>query len=90
MNCEQLMEALNEYIDGRQIEGICEEFSGLLTQCNPCQVVVDNIRQTITLYQAGEPFSMPAAFEQRLNQALRAKWEEKFGPTDSTTPQAQA
>jgi hypothetical protein len=82
MNCEQLMEALNDYIDGRQIEEICQEFSGYLTECNPCQVVVDNIRQTITLYRAGEPFAMPAAFAERLNQALSEKWVEKFGSTD--------
>jgi len=84
MNCEQLMEALNDYVDGRQIEEICEEFSSYLTECNPCQVVVDNIRQTISLYKAGEPFPLPLPFEQRLNQALQKKWEQKFGTRDSS------
>jgi hypothetical protein len=47
--------------------------------CNPCQVVVDNIRKTITLYKAGEPYPMPPEFHDRLRETLRARWKEKFG-----------
>jgi hypothetical protein len=44
--------------------------------CNPCQVVVDNIRQTITLYKEGKPYDLPIAFRQRLHSALRQRWNE--------------
>jgi hypothetical protein len=44
--------------------------------CNPCQVVVDNIRQTITLYKEGKPYDLPIAFRQRLHTALRQRWSE--------------
>ena len=79
MTCEELLKALNEYVDGAQLTEICEEFSQHLAGCDPCQVVVDNIRQTISLYRDGQPYEMPKNFEQRLQQSLKSKWEEKFG-----------
>lgn len=81
MTCEELLKALNEYVDGAQLTEICEEFSQHLAGCNPCQVVVDNIRQTITLYQDGRPYEMPESFQERLQQSLKSRWEEKFGTT---------
>jgi hypothetical protein len=44
--------------------------------CNPCQVVVDNIRKTITLYKEGKPVELPLEFQNRLHAALRKRWEE--------------
>ncbi len=79
MTCEELLKALNDYVDGEQLSEICEEFSQHLAGCNPCQVVVDNIRQTISLYRAGQPYEMPSGFQDRLQQSLKARWEEKFG-----------
>ncbi len=79
MTCEELLKALNDYVDGQQLDAICDEFKEHLAGCNPCQVVVDNIRQTISLYQAGQPYSMPQAFQRRLQDVLKAKWEDKFG-----------
>lgn len=79
MTCEELLKALNEYVDGAQLAEICDEFAEHLAGCNPCQVVVDNIRQTISLYRAGQPFEMPPAFQQRLQQSLKTRWKEKFG-----------
>ena len=79
MTCEELLRALNDYVDGDDLSETCQEFADHLAGCNPCQVVVDNIRQTISLYRAGQPFSMPAGFEQRLQQAVKAQWVRKFG-----------
>jgi predicted anti-sigma-YlaC factor YlaD len=79
MTCEELLKALNDYVDGVQLTEICEEFSEHLAGCNPCQVVVDNIRQTISLYRAGKPYEMPQGFQERLQSTLQARWEQKFG-----------
>ena len=79
MTCEELLKALNDYVDGAQLAEICEEFSQHLAGCNPCQVVVDNIRQTISLYRSGQHYEMPAGFQDRLQQSLKSRWEEKFG-----------
>ena len=80
MTCEELLNALNEHVDGVQLADLCEEFSQHLAGCNPCQVVIDNIRQTISLYSDGKPYPIPQAFQERLQQSLRERWEEKFGP----------
>jgi hypothetical protein len=85
MTCEELLKALNDYVDGAELTEICEEFSQHLAGCNPCQVVVDNIRQTISLYRAGKPYAMPISFEDRLQQTLKSRWEAKFGASGSAT-----
>ncbi len=79
MNCDELLTALNEYVDGEVDSAICREFQHHLEQCDPCQIVVDNIRKTITLYRDGEPFPMPEEFHERMRDQLKAKWKEKFG-----------
>lgn len=79
MTCEELLKALNDYVDGAELTEICEEFGAHLAGCNPCQVVVDNIRQTIALYKAGVPYEMPPEFGNRLQASLQSKWLATFG-----------
>ncbi len=78
MNCRELLLALNNYMDGDVDPAVCEEFSKHLEGCNPCQIVVDNIHKTITLYKSGEPFELPAEFQEKLHALLRDKWQEKM------------
>ena len=78
MKCEELLAALNEYVDGDLDPGICEAFEEHLKDCNPCQIVVDNIRQTITLYKAGEPVELPVELRNQLHAALRDRWKAKY------------
>ena len=81
MKCAELLAALNEYVDGTVDPGICEEFEKHMAGCNPCQVVVDNIRQTITLYKEGKPVELPVDFRRRLHTALRQRWNETHRAT---------
>ena len=76
MKCQDLLKLLNVYVDGTVDPAICEEFEKHMAGCNPCQVVVDNIRQTITLYKEGQPYELPVQFRQRLHSALRERWNE--------------
>ena len=76
MKCEELLALLNEYVDGTVDPAICEEFERHMAGCNPCQVVVDNIRKTIRLYKEGQPYELPLAFRNRLHAALRQRWKE--------------
>ena len=78
MKCEELLAMLNEYVDGTVDPAVCAEFAQHLAGCNPCQVVVDNIRQTITLYKDGQPYAMPVPFRERMHDVLRRKWREQF------------
>jgi anti-sigma factor RsiW len=79
MKCNELLALLNEYVDGTVDPGICEEFERHMAGCNPCQIVVDNIRKTIQIYREGVPCELPPEFRTRLHSELRARWK-KSGP----------
>ena len=75
--CDELLTLLNEYVDGGINPSICKSLEGHLAQCNPCRVVVDNIRKTITLYREDEPCDLPPKFRDRLHAAIRDCQKEK-------------
>jgi anti-sigma factor RsiW len=81
MKCEEMLKLLGDYVDGQIDPGLCDEFEKHMAGCNPCQVVVDNIRKTITLYKAGKPYELPADFQNRLHATLREKWKQKCKPS---------
>jgi anti-sigma factor RsiW len=78
MKCEDLLKALNDYVDGDIDPAVCEEFRQHLSGCNPCQIVVDNIRKTITLYKEGQAYPLPPEFCQKLRGTLKERWRAKF------------
>jgi Putative zinc-finger len=81
MKCQELLAMLNEYVDGAMDPSVCAEFNQHLAGCNPCKIVVDNIRKTISVYKHGRPYEIPLKFHTRLHDALRMKWMEKHpGP----------
>jgi len=77
MKCEELLALLNEYVDGTADPAICKEFDKHLAGCNPCQIVVDNIRKTITLYKDGRPYQLPVQFRDRLHDVLRRRFASR-------------
>jgi hypothetical protein len=76
MNCDELLQMLNEYVDGSIDPGVCDAFEKHLAGCNPCQIVVDNIRKTITLYKDGQPYELPAQFREKLHECLRERFDQ--------------
>ena len=90
MNCAELLAAVNQYVDGELDPGICDSFQEHLKDCNPCQVVVDNIRQTITLYRAGQHFDLPATLHERLARVLRERWNLKLVEDQPLVARAKA
>jgi len=90
MKCEELLATLNQYVDGEVDPGICEPFQEHLKGCNPCQIVVDNIRQTIKLYKAEEQYDLPPTLHQRLSRVLREQWKAKIDADRSLVEQAKA
>jgi len=77
MKCDEMLLLLNEYVDGDLPPGECEDLQRHLKGCNPCQVVIDNIRHTITICRDGEPLELPAPVRQRLHDCLRRHWQAK-------------
>ncbi len=85
MKCEELLKRLNEYVDGTVDPALCDEFEQHMAGCNPCQVVVDNIRKTVTLYQNGQPYELPMEFRTKLHACLRERWREKHPSAGKAT-----
>lgn len=77
MKCEDLLRMLNDYVDGDIDPAVCDSFEEHLQDCNPCKVVVDNIRKSIKLYKGDEVFELPAQFRDKLHATLRDKWKQK-------------
>jgi RNA polymerase sigma-70 factor, ECF subfamily len=90
MKCEELLAALNQYVDGELDPQICDAFQSHLQACNPCQIVVDNIRQTIQLFKAEKQFELPPALHHRLSQLLRQQWKAKVDADQTLVEQAKS
>ncbi len=75
--CDELLALLNQYVDGGVELSACKELEAHLAGCNPCRVVVDNVRKTITLYKKDEPCELPIQFRDRLHEVLRKNWKKK-------------
>jgi anti-sigma factor RsiW len=82
MTCEELLRMLNDYVDGDIDPSICEHFDGHLADCQPCQVVVDTIQKTVTLYKDEARYELPIPFRDRLHAALREKWKQTHTDPD--------
>jgi len=78
IKCEDMLSALGDYVDGELPEEMRQAFDEHMTDCAPCEVVVDNIRKTITIYKCGETHELPAEFHDRICGALKKRWKEKF------------
>jgi len=79
MKCDDLLLMLNDYVDGDIDPEVCDQLEKHLEGCDPCQVVVDNIRRTISLYRGEEIYEFPLELRERLCQSLRERWREKHG-----------
>jgi hypothetical protein len=80
MKCQELLKVLNEYVEGDIDPAVCQELEKHLAGCNPCKVVIDNIRKTISLYKNDQVYELPADFKLRLHQALQDKWKKQGKP----------
>lgn len=90
MKCEDLLRMLNDYVDGEIDPSICDQFEQHLEGCDPCQVVIDTTRRTITLYKDEQVYSVPLEFRQRLHQSLRERWNQSRSSSASAAVDADA
>jgi anti-sigma factor RsiW len=77
MKCQDMLKMLNEYVDGELDPAVCDEFERHMKGCNPCQVVIDNIRRTIRLYKGNQEVELPAEFRRKLHHTLAATWKQR-------------
>ncbi|MER2600282.1 MAG: zf-HC2 domain-containing protein [Caldilineales bacterium] len=69
-HCRDLLQDLNDYIDGELDETLCSELERHMRECENCRVVVDTLRKTVLLYNHLPAQPAPDALEARLFKCL--------------------
>jgi len=77
--CSDFVGGLNEYIDGELEPELCEEIEKHLGECENCRIMVNTLKQTVSLCREGREEKLPEALEGKLNNLLKARWKKKFG-----------
>ena len=68
--CQVLLSQLSEYIDGELEETFCAEIERHLSTCENCQIVVNTLAKTVTLYRQLPAPKMPDEKQDRLFKVL--------------------
>ena len=77
--CQEYISGLVDYIDGEVDPELCDEIEKHIGECNNCRIMVDSLKQTVTLCRDGRSEKLPPALEEKLTGLLKKKWEQKFG-----------
>ena len=81
LKCQEMLAMLGDYVDGELDPEVYEAFQSHLCGCAPCEIVIDNLRQTITVYKCGQAVELPAELHGHLRKVLRERWEAQFPST---------
>ena len=78
MRCEEILAALTDYVDGQLDAETTAAIQAHLEKCPACELVVDNLRKTISVYCSDRSIEMPRALQEHLDILLRDHWKAKF------------
>jgi anti-sigma factor (TIGR02949 family) len=71
IDCQEILENLNSYIDGDLDEVLCSDIEIHLRACPTCQILVNTLEKTIHIYQTdGQETALPTDIRRRLFTAL--------------------
>ena len=70
-DCQELLGRLSAYIEGEATPQLCVEIERHLASCSDCQIVVDTLSRTISLYHTLPDPEMPEDVQKRLHHFLR-------------------
>ena len=69
--CRQLLDSLSDYVDRDLQQELCDEIELHMKDCDNCQIVVDTLTKTVTLYQtSAESTVLPDEVRRRLYHRL--------------------
>lgn len=77
--CLDYIQDLNDYLDGELDPSLCEEIEKHIGHCENCRIMVDTLKQTVTLCREGKPEKLPSSLEEKLGGLLQERWKKKFG-----------
>lgn len=78
-NCPDYINDLNDYLDGQIDSALCAEIEAHIGQCDNCRIMVDTMKQTVSLCRDGKIEQFPKVVEEKLGQLLKSRWDKKFG-----------
>lgn len=76
--CQEYIQGLNDYLDGELSPELCEEIEKHVGQCENCRIMVDTLKQTVTLCREGKKEKLPRKLESKLKNILKEHWDKKF------------
>jgi anti-sigma factor (TIGR02949 family) len=69
--CHELLSSLSEYVDGELSDDLCALIEQHMSGCQDCQIVVDTLRKTISLYHtSAQQVEVPEDVRDRLFHCL--------------------
>ncbi len=77
--CPDYVNDLSDYLDGELDPSLCEEIEKHIGHCENCRIMVDTMKQTVTLCREGKPERLPSSLEDKLGNLLKERWRKKFG-----------
>lgn len=77
--CSKYIQEIADYIDGEIDAALCAQLEEHLKTCNNCRIMVDTLKQAVVLCREGKKEKLPPEIESKLNNALKKRWEKKFG-----------
>ena len=77
--CPDYIQSLNDYLDGGVDPELCTEIESHIGECENCRIMVDSLKQTVTLCRDGKEEPLPDALDEKLTGLLRERWNKKFG-----------
>lgn len=78
--CGDHLVHLNEYLDGDLEASLRAEIEEHIGECKNCRLMVDTLRRTVKLCrEEGECEPLPQHISDKLTDAMRDRWQQKFG-----------
>ena len=75
LTCREMVELMNDYLEGALAEGERARFEAHLSSCDPCTTYLAQVRETIRLTGGVTEESVPPDVRDQLLQAFR-DWKE--------------
>ncbi|MGC2696979.1 MAG: zf-HC2 domain-containing protein [Candidatus Angelobacter sp.] len=73
MKCNQFLQELTDYLDGKISADLRAELDEHLHWCHECHVVMNTTKKTIEIYRDNRIYELPDDLRNRLHQAIMTK-----------------
>ncbi|MFH1894051.1 MAG: zf-HC2 domain-containing protein [Candidatus Zixiibacteriota bacterium] len=77
-SCRDYINGLSDYVDGEVEPELCAEIEKHIGECQNCRIMIDSLKQTVTLCRDGRSERLPESLENKLSSLLKDRWNKKF------------